>query len=170
MDIAKFRRRIQTTILLIEEQKAYLFTQAKTYTPETRKQIIEVLNKHEKNLSDKNDEILQIIQKERSLEAQKYASVGDTVHEQEVEQALKEVNADLKKIETIEIQGLQKTKPQIKPQKKNSKIFNKTIISLLILIIMMLIFFAIKSNESRDKVHMDDSKPSSKPKLKPNLK
>jgi len=61
---------------------------------------------------------------------------------------------------------LQKENPQIEPEKKNPKISKKTIISLLILIIMMLIFFAFKSNESREKVHLDDSKQNPKPKLK----
>ncbi len=146
MDIAKFRKRIQTTILLTEEQKAYFLSRTKTYTPKVRTQIIDALNKHEKNLLDKSDKILQKIQEEQSSEALKYASISETVHNQEVEQANKELEVSLKQIEAKEIRKRQKAKPQIEPEKKKPKTFNKVVISLIILIVLMLSFFALKSN------------------------
>ncbi len=177
MDIPKFRKRIQTTILFTEEQKAYFLARAETYTPEIRDQIIEVLNKHEKNLDERSDEILDKIQEEQSSEIHKHLSLGEKNHNREIKQAMIDLETDIQSLEAEEIMKFKKEKTQIRKEQKKPEISRKAIISLVILtIVLMLSFFVLKnwnffpedsqSNESHEGANQDVPKPKPKPKLK----
>ncbi len=95
MDLLTFKQRIQNTPLFDEEQKKYFLERAESYPPETRQKMIDILEKHEKEVLEFAEQKLLEIQEKKAKDAQASKQKMEEEHAKEVAEAEATLEADL---------------------------------------------------------------------------